>query len=182
MKVAISSCERRRFWIKCSTFFVAQDRFGRRSVTADHGTHGRTWLTLITTFSGFIKAREKDAREEEEPSKKQGKEHWKQEHNGGKTAEKKNQRRRVKKKPCTAGGEDRLKKEEKVGGRRRRGFWTRKPERGRGKTNAGDGEREQENRESERRNKKQRNKLKGRESKKMAGWSATARLRLQQTR
>jgi len=60
MKVAISSCERRRFWIKCSTFFVAQDRFGRRSVTIDRGTHGRTWLTFITTFSGFIKAREKD--------------------------------------------------------------------------------------------------------------------------
>jgi len=60
MKVAISSCERRPFWIKCSTFFVAQDRFGRRAVIADHGTHGRTWLTLITMFSGFIKAREKE--------------------------------------------------------------------------------------------------------------------------
>jgi len=59
MKVAISSCEWHRFWIKCPTFFVAQDRFSRRSVTANHGTHGRTWLTLITTFSGFIKAREK---------------------------------------------------------------------------------------------------------------------------
>jgi hypothetical protein len=46
---------------------------------------------LITTFSGFIKAREKEEqrgsegenREKTEGRNRGGKEHWKQEHNGG---------------------------------------------------------------------------------------------------